>query len=246
MPLPTDVFNSEQREGFREALVQLDELYRAMAKVHKENETNLFANGAHALDHDLAVGAFAHAIARHYSDSLVRTSLAVSLMHSYDRHPRSRQGPETFTEADVREWTLRYLGHFTEEEKNAVVQAVLAHDKPNKGKITASPTTGDILADADKLANMMVYSMIRLGQFAAQMPPVRLGNLDGKTPGATYKNYNVVLDDAYSRLEWFDDLRWFVTEEAKQVAKSLEGPWKSMMADIRAQFMEMGLGQGIL
>jgi hypothetical protein len=235
------LFDQKQRQDFLTVLTELKDLYSTARSIHSVSQKNPQSDGSHSLEHDLAVAAFAHAIARQYSESLARTTVAGALMHSYDRNRRSAAGLETYDENDVRQWADLYLSFMTSEERAAVVEAVLAHDKPNKGKITSMPTTGDVLADADKLANIMLYNFIRLGQFAANKPPLRVGNLTAKTPGSTYRHYNVVLDDAFSRIEWLDDLNWFVTKEAKQIAPEIGKPWRDAMKHIEEQFRVIGL-----
>src|SRR5262249_28035222 len=94
---------------------------------------------------------------------------------------------------------------------------------------------------ADKLANLMLYTMVRTGQYLPNKPTLKLGNIDRMTPGASYKHHNVVFDDIHGIKEWIDDKSWFVTSEAVRTATALEKPYLSFLSIVRRQFTELGI-----
>jgi HD superfamily phosphodiesterase len=244
---PERIINARQRESFREILTdpRLRPLYTFIVAIHERNTENGWTSQGHSLDHDLAVTAFAHAIAfaRGGDANNCLVVMAAGLMHSYDRYRRSEESEVSFDETDVRTWVERFLVDFPESDRHSIVEAVLRHDRPNKGKITEDPTVGDVLADADKLANLMFYTLIRSGQYEPGKPTVILGSLSGMSQGSNYKFHRSALDDVFGMLEWVDDMSWFVTDEATEVAGVLEEPLRYFIDLNQRQFAALGIDE---
>jgi hypothetical protein len=248
---PAQIINAQQQHAFRELLngSNMRPLYHHIRAIHQRNTDEEWTSKGHSLDHDLAVAAFAHAIA--YSRparsgqlqwaSITECVVAAALMHSYDRYRRSDRSRARFAEADVRAWIRIYLPHLSLGEYTATINAVIGHDKPNKGKVTNDPTVGDILADADKLANLMFYTLIRSGQYEPNKPTVILDSIGKMSEGSNYKFHRSAIDDLYGMLEWVDDYSWFVTDEAKELARALEPPLRFFVETHKRQFAALGL-----
>lgn len=240
--LPADIFNPEQKRDFEATLHDLSKLYSFMAGIHERNEKYEISSRAHSIDHDLAVAAFAHAIGRKYSKDLAKKSMAAAFVHSYDRF---REAPyesvENFKPEDVKQWVEHTLPEMADAERAEIIQAATGHDRPNKGRKTDTPNVGDVLADADKLANLMLYTMVRSGQYLPEKPTLKPGNIDKLTPGANYKRHNVAFDDIHGMGQWLDDKDWFVTKEAVRTAEVLEKPFKRFIATVQRQFAELGI-----
>jgi hypothetical protein len=234
--LPEAIFNPAQRADFRKVLAEVGTLYRTMCSVHEKCVTEGRISLSHSLDHDLVVAVMGHSIvyARHSAKLAApsaRLVVAAALMHSYDRLG--------LAEADVSAW-MKNLD-VSPQEGHTLYHAVIDHDKPNRGRVTDQPTVADVLADGDKLAILMFYSLIRMGQFLPNKPVLAAGCYSGMTPGANYKSHNVVLDNLFGILEWVDDKTWFVTPEAREIAKALEPPLRFFVEVNKAQFEAIGL-----
>ena len=68
-----------------------------------------------------------------------------------------------------------------------------------------------------------------------------MGCLDRMSPGSNYKFHRSALDDVFGMLEWVDDLDWFVTEEAKRIARILERPLRLFVEINQLQFVALGI-----
>ncbi len=239
---PKEIYNDEQKREFDEVIVSLQGLYEEIERLHKRNEDMDFTSEGHSLEHDLAVAMFAHAIGRCYSPSLARNSVAAALVHSYDRLIASPlESKEKFKEEDVQHWVEHHLPDIPKHEQVEVIKAATRHDKPNRGRKTDNPTVADVLQDADKLASLMLYSIIRFGQNKPDKPAARVGYMDRFTPGASYKRHNVAFDDVFGVEEWVDDLSWFVTPESKLTAEVLKVDYKDYIRRSKRQFDKLGL-----
>ncbi len=127
-------------------------------------------------------------------------------MHSYDRYRKSGDSQDAFSANDILSWINAHVSDLNPMQKLLVYEAVVGHSSPNRGKKVCLPQVIDVLQDADKLATLMLYSVVRAGQYLPNVPTLEIGNLKGQTPGANYKENKVAYDALFGVMEWVNHM----------------------------------------
>ncbi len=183
------------------------ELFPALTAAIKASHDacGLVASG-HSFDHPLRVGQMALELACHgRDDSGARRALVAGvagLCHNADRvlQKRLQCGRKDVPAEQVRALVLEWLlaTDLNEEERDAVVDAVVRHAGPNiDGHVVLM-----ILQDADRLVNIMPDVVMRAGQFQPDIFDVDPVYLLGDPNASYFAPGSVLWDLHYMSTKW--------------------------------------------
>jgi len=217
-------------------LAQVESFQRffdAFTSFHKEAVAAGTANRGHGIDHDLRVAQYAVMVAETPAEADL--SWLAALLHSTDRFHERGADIEPFLRGRL---ALLPAHIFSWAQIDAIVTAVLTHDKPND---VADSRTTMILKDADRLAGLSPETIIRTGQFFPEKPVFVPGYIGVVSPG-TYKDPGCVFDDIMYMLEWALGSKWWMQPSERLKAYAEEHMWFRLprartMAWERAQFL---------
>ena len=205
---------------------RLAAFYEAVKRAHQEGEGR---QRGHDLLHDVTVGEHALLIAPNNRVGLM--AWVAAFCHSQDYLVEPRKDPGAFA---VRICEL--LGHvpremFSADELDDIADAALRHGEKNaEGQSMVQQT----LQDADRLANLMLGVVFRIGQGYPALPAIELEYLKDVNPASTYAEPRSCADDLRNCMSEYEPQ--FRLPAAKTLGKTYLLDLRSYLAVLEGQY----------
>lgn len=202
------------------------DMYAAVKRLHT---TSASRNRGHGLDHDVTVAMLTQTLIE--PGRMAEKAWIVGMLHSVDRLVGHEEA------AQVTGMLLRALpaGYFSDDEIAEMHAAAMRHGEKN---LPGQSLLQQVLMDADRLANLMLLALVRIGQFNPDIPVVEFEYIDRENPLSTYQSPRNTLDAIRHCLEWKS---WFRLPEAQRRGALLCEVLERYLSLIESPYIELGL-----
>lgn len=220
--------NKEKFEQYRE---RFRDLYDAIKRMRASTGLWHPCHRGHDMTHDITVAQFVIMISP--DERTAEKAFCAALLHSMDyliardesvgeriRMTFSSHGPHSY---------------FSLVEYEEIIEAAIRHKELNRDD---QSLTQQVLMDADRLAGMMLTTVISLAKCAPELPAFEFEYLGEMSPATTYKKPASTLDNTRTHF-WY--MPMFRLPKAKEIATDLQAQLRAQCDAIKAQYEQIGL-----